>query len=73
MLKRIVFISALCVPLHAFAQDKLTKVDGSILYSVNYANPNAKFKLSIIFQNGSGRSLKEWTEKIKSCFSVLSN
>lgn len=62
MLIRIVFISALCVPLHAFTQDKLTKVDGSILYSVNYVNPNTKFKGSIIFQNGSGTSLKEWTE-----------
>ena len=50
MLKRIVFISVLCVPLHAFAQDKLTKVDGSILYSVNYANPNENSKDLLYFK-----------------------
>ena len=75
MLKQIVFISALCVPLHAFAQDKLTKIDGSILYSVNYANPNAKFKGSIIFQNGAGTSLKEWTHNkiFLQCIKQLGN
>ena len=44
----------------AFGQDKLTNVDGSNLYLVNSANPNVKFKGSIVCQNGAGKSLKEW-------------
>ena len=62
MLKELIILSALCCPLHTFAQANYTKVGKSSLYSQYHSNPNAKFKGTIVFQNGSGTSLKEWSE-----------
>jgi len=62
MLQKLIILSSFCWPLHAFAQVNFTEIDGSILYSQYYPNPNAKFKGAIVFQNGSGTSLKEWSE-----------
>lgn len=62
MLKTIGIIVFLFLPLLTFAQGNYTKVDGSILYSRYYPNVNSKFKGTIVFQNGAGTSLKEWTK-----------
>ena len=52
--KYLVLISILIFPLAVFAQGQL--------YSEYYPNPHAKFKGTIIFENGSGAALTEWTE-----------
>ncbi|ABM78847.1 alpha/beta fold hydrolase [Prochlorococcus marinus] len=62
MLQKLIILSSLCWPLNAFAQVNFTEINGSILHSQYYPNANAKFKGTILFQNGSGTSLKEWTE-----------
>jgi len=62
MLQKLIILSSFCLPLHAFAQVNFTEIDGSILHSQYYPNPNAKFKGTIVFQNGSTTSLKEWSE-----------
>ena len=63
MLQKLIILSSFFLPLHAFAQVNFTEIDGSILHSQYYPNPNSKFKGTIVFQNGSGTSLKKaWTE-----------
>ncbi len=62
MLQKLIILSSLCWQWNAFAQVNFTEIDGSILHSQYYPSPNAKFKGTIVFQNGSGTSLKEWTE-----------
>ncbi len=60
--KKLIFFASLCCPLHAFAQVNFTEIDGTILHSQYYPNPETKFTGTIVFENGSGASLKEWTE-----------
>ena len=60
--KKLLILASLFLPLHAYAQAKFTEIDGSILYSEYFPNPKSEFKGTIIFQNGSGTSLREWTD-----------
>ncbi len=48
----------------SFAGEKnyFTKIGNIKLYSEYYPNSHAKFKGTIVFQNGAGTSLKEWTQ-----------
>ena len=61
-LKKLMISTCLCIPTLAFAQAEFTELDGSLLYFKYFPSPESKFKGTIIFQNGSGTSLKEWTE-----------
>lgn len=53
----IFFISSLTC-----AQGRFTKIDNAVLFSEYYPNATAHFKGTIIFQNGAGTTLKEWTK-----------
>ena len=61
-LQLLILFTTLCQPLNGFAQVDFTDVDGSILHSQYHPNPESKFKGTIIFENGSEISLREWTE-----------
>lgn len=48
---------------NAFAIEAHTTIDpGVTLYSQYYPNPNAKFKDTLIFENGAGTAMEEWTQ-----------
>ena len=49
-------------PAITFAQGQYTQVGHAKLYSEYYPNPKSPFKGTIIFQNGSGTDLTEWTQ-----------
>ena len=61
-IKKIIISTCLCFPAQALTQAEFTEIDGSRLYFKYYQNPKTKFKGTIIFQNGTGTSLKEWTK-----------
>ncbi len=65
--KYLVLISILIFPLLSFSQGQYTQVGKVKIYSEYYPNPQAKFKGTIVFENGSGTTLTEWT-KNKSFF-----
>ena len=46
----------------AYTQAEYTEVEGSILYSEYFPNHKSEFNGTIVFQNGSGTPLIEWTE-----------
>lgn len=58
----LLLISIFIYPIFVFAQGQYTKFDNLKIYSEYYPNTQAKFKGSILFENGSGNSLEEWTE-----------
>ncbi|MCK4869482.1 MAG: alpha/beta fold hydrolase [Gammaproteobacteria bacterium] len=45
-----------------FVQGRYTKIGNVQIYSEYYPNPGARFKGTIIFENGSGTPLTEWTQ-----------
>jgi len=62
ILKKLIILSSLFHPSQAHAQPEFTDIDGVVVYSEYYPNPQSRFKGTIVFQNGSGASLKEWTD-----------
>lgn len=65
--KYLLLVSMFMLPFVLFAQGQYTKIsrphDSKIsIYSEYYPNPHAKFKGTIIFENGSGAPLTEWTQ-----------
>jgi pimeloyl-ACP methyl ester carboxylesterase len=55
---------------NAFASGKMTNLESGIsVYSEYYPNPIAKFKGTIIFENGSGTDISEWksNQKVFNC------
>ena len=62
ILKYLIILSSLCHPIQAAAQAKFTEIDGFILYSEHYPNPQSEFKGTIVFQNGSGSPLNVWKD-----------
>lgn len=75
--KYLAIIIALFLPTPTFAQSKFTKIDHTFLFSEYYPNATAQFKGTIIFKNGAGTTLKEWTKNklffhcIKQCGSIF--
>ncbi len=64
VLKEAVFIGTLAIlimPIATFAAGQYTQMGYIKIYSEYYPNPHAQFKGTIIFENGSGVSLTEWT------------
>ena len=60
---RIAFLSAtLPLPLLTLAQVETTKINNVKIYSEYFPNHNSKFKGTIVFENGSGTPLTEWTK-----------
>ena len=59
--KRILLCAA-CLPFLAVAAGTLTQIDNVSLYSEYYLNHTSNFKGTIVFQNGAGTSLNEWTQ-----------
>lgn len=58
-------------PVTIFANGKLTRLyPGVTIYSEYYPNPAAKFKGTIIFENGSGTDISEWKSN-KNFFSCV--
>ena len=70
ILIKLIILSSFCAPRQAYAQANFTQIDESILYSEYYPNNKSKFRGTIIFQNGAGVSLKEWTHS-KAFFKCL--
>ena len=62
IVKKLFILAALLFPTQARAQDVTTEINGAFLYSEYHSSPQSEFKGTIIFQNGSGTSLKAWTE-----------
>ena len=62
--KILIFLALLSHPIFAYAQVNFTDIDGSILHSQYHPNPQSEFKGTILFENGSETSLREWTENI---------
>ena len=59
-LRKYLFLVCL-LSFNAFASGKLTNLESGIsVYSEYYPNPTAKFKGTIIFENGSGTDISEW-------------
>ena len=58
----IIFICLFFISSTGIAQGQYTQIGHTRLYSEYYLNPKAPFKGSIIFQNGSGTDLTEWTQ-----------
>lgn len=59
-MKKLVFLVYL-ISFSAFASGQLTTINPSItLYSEHYPNLHAKFKGTIVFENGSGTDMNEW-------------
>ncbi len=48
--------------INVFAKGQYVNIDNFKIYSEYYPNVHAKFKGTIIFENGSGISLKEWKQ-----------
>lgn len=61
-INELIVLLALIHPTRAYAQANFTEIGNSTLYSQYHASPKSKFRGTIIFQSGSGSSLKEWTE-----------
>ena len=60
-LQKIIISSSCFFALQASAQVNFTEIDGSLLHSQHYPNPNSRFKGTIIFQNGAGSSIGAWS------------
>ncbi len=61
MRKYLFFIGLLSF--NAFADEQLTNISSRVsIYSEYYPNPSAKFKGTIIFENGSATNIREWKE-----------
>ncbi len=65
--KYLLLIFFIFLAINVFANGQYTKIGDVRIYSEYYSNPNAKFKGTILFENGAGTTLKEWT-KNKSFF-----
>lgn len=66
-MKKLLFLVYL-ISFNAFAAGQLTVISpGVSLYSEYYPNSKAKFKGTIIFENGSGTNMREW-KNIRSFF-----
>ncbi len=64
-MKKIVFLIFL-LSFNVFAGGKLTNISPNLsIYSEYYPNSSAKFKGTIIFENGSGTDINEWKHNIK--------
>lgn len=61
-LKNLLISASLFFPIHPCVQAELAEIDRSSLYFEHFPNPKSKFQGTILFQNGSGTSLKEWTD-----------
>lgn len=59
---KVLILCVTFIPFLAFAKGEYTRVDSTKLYSEYYPNPKASFKGTIIFQNGAGTELGEWTK-----------
>lgn len=59
--KYLILLSLFILPFHILAQGKYTKIDDLPIYSEYYQNSHNSFKGVIIFENGSGTPLTEWT------------
>jgi len=60
--KYLILVGFIIFPIVTFALGKYIRVDNTTLYSEYYPNPKASFKGTIIFQNGAGTALGEWTK-----------
>ena len=64
-MRKYLFLACL-LSFNAFANGKLTTLESGIsIYSEYYPNPTAKFKGTIIFENGSGTDISEWKSNQK--------
>ena len=64
-MKKFVFLIFL-FSFNAFAAGKLTSISPNLsIYSEYYPNSSAKFKGTIIFENGSGTDINEWKHNKK--------
>lgn len=64
-MKKFIFLLIL-FSLNAFADGKLTNLSPVLsIYSEYYPNPTAKFKGTIIFENGSSTDISEWKKNKK--------
>lgn len=71
-MKKLAFLSIfLLFSINTYAELTMIK-PGIELYSEYYPNPSAKFKGTIIFENGSGTRLSEW-KKNKTFFNCVKN
>ena len=68
--KILILLASLLHPPLASAQVNFTEIDGSVLHSQYHPSTDSNFKGTIIFENGSGTSLTEWTEN-KSFFKCI--
>lgn len=59
--QNLILVFLLFFPIISLAHGQYTQVDHAKLYSEYYPNTKALFKGTIIFQNGSGTDLTEWT------------
>ena len=60
--KLFIFLASQCQLMPVNAQVYFTHIDDSIVHSQYYPNPKSKFRGTMIFENGSETSLREWTE-----------
>lgn len=64
-IKKYLFLACL-LSFNSFASGQLTNLQpGVSVYSEYYPNPTAKFKGTIIFENGSGTDISEWKSNQK--------
>jgi hypothetical protein len=63
--KYLLLISILILPLVAFAEAQYTKIDKVKMYSEYYPNSQAKYRGTIVFENGGINTTAEWTENKK--------
>lgn len=62
---KLVAAGLLFVSMNVFAYSGSQKIGNTTLFYQYYPNPQAKFKGTIIFQNGSGTPMTEWTQNRK--------
>ncbi|MBP9743247.1 MAG: alpha/beta hydrolase [Burkholderiales bacterium] len=61
-LKNFLYLTFL-LAIHSFAVGTYTTIESGVtIYSEYYPNPKAKFKGTIILENGSGSTTEEWTQ-----------
>ena len=61
-INKLLIFASLFSPTKAYTQAEYTDIEGSVLYSEYFPNSESEFRGTIVFQNGSGTSLIEWTE-----------
>lgn len=60
--KSLLVVGMLMFPLISLGQGRYTQLSNVKIYSEYFPNKHAKFKGTIVFENGSGTPLTEWTE-----------